>query len=335
MGLIINVLNAVNDNVYSILVGVQRFSLLYATLYIPLAFRESTYLWVSLGYASLAIGGFIGYLFGFKKWFIIPMVILSVLTLPFKQALVPLLAFLGALHSVIVPNAYSLFGNRGVAKSYTASSVAYLVSGLVIYFTKTPIPLLVTVLLTLLPSINREAKEVTRYMVKFIINLDFLSIIPYTIATFIVGGLYTVYLSTIPNFGDYGRLILALSAGLMGVLRWVSDRYVDNALWVSIALTGVAFVIYTIYPSIVTALIFIAPYSLVYPLVTMTAGRGSKDPVTSINAAFAGTSTGESIMPFFFHYNKYLVLALSAILVILPLSTRLQQEGRRLSIMAR
>jgi len=324
------VFNVINDNVYSMLVGVQRFSLLYATLYIPLAFKELTYLWVSLGYASLAIGGFIGYLFGFKKWFVIPTVILSVLALLFKQALVPLLIFLGALHSVIVPNAYSLFGNRGVAKSYTASSVAYLISGLVIYFTKTPIPLLATVLLTLLPSINREAKEVTRYMVNFIVKLDFVSIIPYTMVTFIVGGLYTVYLSTIPSFGDYGRVILALSAGLMGVLRWISDKYVDNALWVSVALTGVAFIIYALYPSIATALIFIAPYSLVYPLVTMTAGRGSKDPVTSINAAFAGTSTGESIMPFIFHYNKYLVLTISAFLVTLPLLTRLRQKGRRL-----
>jgi len=79
------------------------------------------------------------------------------------------------------------------------------------------------------------------------------------------------------------------------------------------------FIIYSFYPGVVTALLFIIPYSLVYPLVTMSAGKGSKDPMTSINAAFAGTSTGESIMPTLFHYDKYLVIAFSASLIILPL----------------
>lgn len=307
-----------NDDTYAILVGIQRFSLLYATLYIPLGFRVNTYLWVSLSYAALAVGGLLGYLVGFRRWLAFVAMVLSALTLVYRPLLIPLLMIIGMLHSIIIPNAYSMFGNRGVAKSYTASSLAYLLSGLAIYLIKEPAPLLVTALLVLLPPIRRSVKESIGYMSSFIVNLDFLGIIPYTISTFIVGGLYTIYLSTIPRFGDYERVVLAMSAGLMGVLRWISDRLVNGVLWVSVALTGLTFLVYSMYPSIVTALLFIIPYSLVYPLVTMSAGKVGKDPVTSINAAFAGTSTGESIMPVIFHYNKYLVLAFSVVLILMP-----------------
>jgi len=312
-------MGVMNDSAYALLVGVQRFSLLYATLYIPLAFKINTYLWVSFGYAALAMGGLLGYLLGFRRWFSILTIALAVLTLFYKPLLIPLLGLLGMLHSIIIPNAYVMFGNSGVAKSYTASSIAYLLSGLAIYFTKEPVPLLATLLLILLPTIRRSVRESIGYMYSFVVNLDFLWIIPYTVSTFIVGGLYTVYLSTMPNFDGYEKVILALSAGLMGVLRWISDRFVDGVLWISVALTGVMFIIYSFYPGVVTALLFIIPYSLVYPLVTMSAGKGSKDPMTSINAAFAGTSTGESIMPTLFHYDKYLVIAFSASLIILPL----------------
>jgi hypothetical protein len=323
-------MDVMNDSTYALLVGVQRFSLLYATLYIPLAFKADTYLWVSLGYAALAVGGLMGYLLGFRRWFSIPTIVLAVLVLLYKPLLIPLLGFLGMLHSIIVPNAYVMFGNSGVAKSYTASSIAYLLSGLAIYFTKEPVPLLATLLLIFLPAIRRSVRESIGYMYSFMVNLDFLWVIPYTVSTFIVGGLYTVYLSTMPNFDGYEKVILALSAGLMGVLRWISDRFVDEVLWISVALTGVMFILYSFYPGVVTALLFIVPYSLVYPLVTMSAGKGSRDPMTSINAAFAGTSTGESIMPTLFHYNRYLVIALSASLIILPLAAR--YGNRRLGL---
>jgi len=71
-------MGVMNDSAYALLVGVQRFSLLYATLYIPLAFKINTYLWVSFGYAALAMGGLLGYLLGFRRWFSILTIALAV-----------------------------------------------------------------------------------------------------------------------------------------------------------------------------------------------------------------------------------------------------------------
>lgn len=308
-----------NEYAYATLVGVQRFALLYITLYIPLYFIHNTYLWVSLAYASLAIGGFLGYMVGFRRIYTLPMAALAVLSLYNSAALIPLLGFIGMLHSIIIPNAYVVYGNRGVAKSYTSSTIAYLASGVAIYFLRTSALALVVLLLALLPDINRGIRRSASYMVSFVANAEFISIIPFTVATFIVGGLYTVYLSTVNLLGQYNRVALALSAVLMGTLRWISDRIADKSLWASTALSAVSFIAFTKYPSLATALAFISSFSLIYPLVTMSAGKRGKDPVTSINAAFAGTSTGESIMPTLFRYNTYLVYAFAVLLVVLSL----------------
>ena len=309
----------VNGRYYVVLVGVQRFTLLYATLYIPIAFRSNPYLWVSIGYASLAIGGFLGYLRGYDRWFSIVVFSAAVASIFFKEAIVALLLPIGMLHSIMIPMIYDLFrpeeADTLVARAYSASSIAYFLSGLLIYMMHNPLPLLASILLILTPQMRRSASASIRGIAYFIKELDFIRVIPYTATTFIVGGLYTVYLSKATSFGNLENLVLALSAFLMGGLRWVSNS-LKRALWPIVAGAGLSFIVYLTWFNIYTAMLFITLYSLIYPLVTMATGRMGNDPVIYVNAAFAGVSVGESIMPQI--YVKY-PMAVSALALTLPL----------------
>jgi hypothetical protein len=302
------------------IVVTYRMLLNLAGLLLPLSTPMDASTWVSINYGALAIGGLIGYLSGFRAPQKIFMAMIPIFFIWYPYTMPLIMIGLGILDPLATPLIYEAYGDKALSLVYSLTSFSIAASGL---FLLVPpfIPFMVLPFTLFLPSITRKVN--VRQAVSSTLNME---IIIFASSTFILGGLYTIFLARVSGM-PYSRYELAIAAASMGLMRLLSYK-IKSWVYELIIMAGFGFMAFLLNAELF--LLFILPYSMIYPVIAMVAGkRGGRDPTTAINAAFAGVGTGSAILPEASKYINALIFPI-ALIIMNGLMIMLNEVNHRL-----
>ncbi len=271
-----------------LVVAAYRMLLNLAGLLLPLSSPMNPSIWVSLNYGTLAAGGLVGYLFGFRRPQKITLAMTPVLFAWYPYTMPIAMFELGILDPLATPMIYEKHGDKAVSLVSSLTSFGIAASGLLLLLPPF-LPFLLLPSVLLLPSITRKTN--VKQAVASSLNVETAL---FAASTFVLGGLYTIFLARMSGV-PYAKYMLAAAAVSMGIVRLASHR-LQKWLYAFIMAAGLGFMAFAF--NYMLFLSFILPYAVIYPMITMMAGkRGGKDPTTAINAAFAGVGTGSAVLP--------------------------------------